>query len=166
MKRKALGRGFQGPRASNVVDAAIQYWTGAQLILTEHQEQAAVVSWALAQKGDLAEAGHIFAIPNGGHRHPAVAVKLKAEGVRPGVPDLFLPVPMKWPGGGARSHGLFVEMKRTKGSRTGKEQRLWHCRLRSLGYAVVVCKGSEAAVRAITDYLHCQLGPEVDVAYN
>ncbi len=35
----------------------------------------------------------MFAIPNGGERHAAVAAKLKAEGVKPGVSDIMLPVP-------------------------------------------------------------------------
>jgi hypothetical protein len=29
----------------------------------------------------------IFSVPNGGHRHPAVAAKMKATGVSSGVPD-------------------------------------------------------------------------------
>ena len=35
----------------------------------------------------------IFAIPNGGKRHIGTARKLKAEGVRSGVPDIFLACP-------------------------------------------------------------------------
>jgi hypothetical protein len=34
-----------------------------------------------------------FAVPNGGKRHIAVATKLKAEGVNPGVPDLVFVIP-------------------------------------------------------------------------
>lgn len=35
----------------------------------------------------------LHAIPNGGERHGAVAGKMKAEGVKSGIYDLFLPVP-------------------------------------------------------------------------
>ena len=52
----------------------------------EHQEQKTLIKWCEYK-------GHpynlIFAIPNGGQRHKAVAAKLKAEGVKSGVPDLF-----------------------------------------------------------------------------
>lgn len=33
--------------------------------------------------------GLLFAVPNGGHRHPATAKKLKAEGVVAGIPDML-----------------------------------------------------------------------------
>jgi len=35
----------------------------------------------------------IFAIPNGGKRNRIEAAKLKRQGVKPGVPDIFLPAP-------------------------------------------------------------------------
>ena len=53
--------------------------------MSEHLEQCAVFDFARY-------AGiRLFAIPNGGHRHKAVAVKLRAEGVCAGVPDLMVP---------------------------------------------------------------------------
>lgn len=48
-----------------------------------------------------------FAVPNGGARHIRVAAKLKAEGVRPGVPDLCFVLP-----GG---HFAGLELKSEKG---------------------------------------------------
>ena len=59
----------------------------------EHESQVAVINWCRMARKDYPEAQRIFAIPNGGARHVAVAIKLKAEGVRQGVPDLCLPVP-------------------------------------------------------------------------
>lgn len=55
-----------------------------------------------------------FAVPNGGHRHIRTATKLKAEGVRPGVPDLCFVLP------GGRFAGL--ELKSKKG-RLSPEQK-------------------------------------------
>ena len=55
-----------------------------------------------------------FAVPNGGLRHIRVAAKLKAEGVRPGVPDLCFILP------GGRFAGL--ELKSSKG-RLSEEQK-------------------------------------------
>lgn len=48
---------------------------------------------------------NLFAIPNGGQRNKVVAGKLKAEGVRSGVADLFLALPA------GDCHGLYIEMK-------------------------------------------------------
>jgi hypothetical protein len=88
----------------------------------------------------------MFAIPNGGQRHPAVAAKLKAEGVKAGVPDIFL----AWPSG--NYHGLFVEMKVGK-NKPSKLQEEWIAGLFAAGYACVVCYGFEAAKLAVCDYM-------------
>ena len=88
---------------------------------------------------------HLFAVPNGGLRHPKVAAQLKAEGVKPGVPDLVLAM--------ARDgyHGLYVELKK-QGGKTSKVQREWHARLRKAGYKVEVCYGHQDAYEAIENY--------------
>lgn len=118
---------------------------------TEHAEQCAVITWAamLARGRSLQSVAlrNLFAIPNGGHRSKAAAGKLKAEGVQPGVPDLFL----AWPWNGRP--GLFIEMKRAKGGSLSAAQKDWHERLIRDGYAVVTCKGSREAIAAIEDYL-------------
>ena len=112
--------------------------------LTEHQEQCKVIEWA--DKHPIA--GLIFAIPNGSHKSPAMAAKFKREGLRSGVPDLFLPVPRK-----ALWNGLFVEMKRVKGSITSEAQYHWHEALLSMGYQVKVCRGADDAIKVIQEYL-------------
>jgi hypothetical protein len=116
----------------------------------EHQFQAAFVKWCDMQSGDLAPARKIFAIPNGGSRHMLEAVHLKQEGVRAGIPDLMLPVPIP------PYHGLFIEMKSSTGSET-KDQRERIEALRQDGYAAVVCKSTDEAIRRITEYLRGRL---------
>lgn len=107
---------------------------------SEHDEQVAFIRYC-----DTVGVP-VFAIPNGGHRHKATAGKLKAEGVRAGVPDLFVPQGYHvW-------NGLFIEMKTAKG-RTTPVQREWIGYLRSAGYAVAVCHGAEFAIEALNDYL-------------
>ena len=54
----------------------------------EHVEQAALFRWAEFARARLPELTLLHAIPNGGHRHKATAARLKAEGVKRGVPDL------------------------------------------------------------------------------
>ena len=118
---------------------------------TEHEEQVALMEMLEYRKGRYPELGLLFAIPNGGARHVAVAKKLKAEGVKPGVPDLCLPV--------ARSgyHGLYVEMKRVKGGVVSLEQAAWHEALLAQGYHVEVCKGALHAVAVILNYLRMDM---------
>jgi hypothetical protein len=90
-----------------------------------------------------------YAIPNGGHRHVAVAARMKDEGVKPGVPDLCIAIPR-----GSR-HGLYLELKATgtTASAVSKEQREWIARLRTAGYAAEVAHGFEQATQIIEEYL-------------
>lgn len=83
---------------------------------------------------------YIFAIPNGGYRDKATAGKLKAEGVRAGVLDLFLPV--------ARHgyHGIFIELK-TGDNKPSEQQNEWMRKLRAQGYKCEVVW--DQVVRAI-----------------
>ena len=115
--------------------------------MTEHKEQKELIRWAKMLSATLPELELLFAIPNGGERHLLVAKKLKAEGVKAGVPDLMLPVAR----GGY--HGLFIEMKRQNGGRQSKAQRWWKERLKGEGYKAVVCRGCQDAIQTIEDYL-------------
>ena len=89
----------------------------------------------------------LMAIPNGGARTAVTGARLKAEGVRAGVPDLFLAVPTK------SAHGLWIEMKRQKGGVVSDEQKAAKAALEDQGYVCTVCKGWKVARRAISGYL-------------
>ena len=122
--------------------------------LSEHEEQVIVCEWldtaAVLRWPALAVVdGRLpyFAVPNGGKRHIATAKKLKAEGVRAGVPDLAIMVPR------GRRPGLFIEMKVKKGGVHSKAQKAWDVGLYSVGYATAVCKGADAAIETISHYL-------------
>jgi len=114
--------------------------------LSEHTEQRALVEWAGLSAGRRPELSLLFAIPNGGARSKATAGRLRAEGVRAGVPDLCLPVSRRG------YHGLFIEMKMPKRKPTSA-QRGWHEALTEQGYRVDVCEGFEAARDRIEWYL-------------
>ena len=109
----------------------------------EDVEQTLLVRWASHHW--LGE--HLFAIPNGGLRNKRVATLLKAQGVKPGVSDLMLAVPSQ------DKHGLFVEMKRTKGSKISKEQQKFIDARLLYGYEAKVAYGWKHAVEIITEYL-------------
>jgi len=117
-------------------------------VATEHQEQMALIQWAHTQRVAFPELRMLHAIANGGARHPAVAAKLKAEGVRPGVSDLFLAVAKK------PYHGLYIELKRRQGGRLSEEQRAWLESARDYGYAAHVCRGWEEARDVLLKYMN------------
>lgn len=125
---------------------------------TEREEQKALFAWSVAARWQYSEIETLFAIPNGSHRHPAVAAKLKAEGVRAGIPDLFLPCARKRPDGSVL-HGCWIELKRRDGGRVSYEQARWHGTLTRLGYHVAVCRGWESARDAIVAYLNLAPAP-------
>lgn len=92
------------------------------------------------------EVALLYAIPNGGHRHISVAAKLKAEGVKRGVPDLCLPLAR----GG--HFGLYLEMKAQDG-RVRPEQKQWLTALRENGYLTRVAFSDDEAMAELSDYL-------------
>lgn len=118
---------------------------------TESVEQINLFRWAEWQQGAYPELKRLYHIPNGGFRNKATAGRLKAEGVKSGVPDLCLPVPH----GGF--HGLYVEMKRLRGNTTTKDQDDWLGFLKERGYFTAVCKGWEAAAKVILEYIKMPL---------
>jgi len=113
---------------------------------TEHQEQCVVIRWADLHPDPRLKL--LYAIPNGARTSIGTARKLKAEGLRAGVPDLCLPVPV------GNYHGLYIELKRQKGGVVSQEQRDWHWALEDLGHRVVVCRGAEPAISVLSEYLN------------
>ena len=101
---------------------------------SEHLEQVRLVSWFRRSYPSV----RVFAVPNGGGRSMAQGASLKAEGVTPGVPDLFVPA---W--------NLWVEMKRESGGVVSPVQRDWIEYLESIGHRVIIGRGFEDAKRQI-----------------
>jgi len=117
-------------------------------LATEHEEQCAVIDWARWHERLEPRLALLHAIPNAGAgAQKGQAGKMKAEGVKPGVPDLCLPAPT------ADWFGLYIELKRRKGGRVRPDQRWWIDALRSNQYAVHVCAGADEAIRVLKDYL-------------
>lgn len=131
-------------------------------------ERCRVTDWKRRESG-LPEFGcsRIFHIPNGGLRTKSQAAKLKAEGVRAGVSDLFLPVIKVEQGEGELGAricdatgrvicrligGLWIEMK-APGGRESPEQIAFSQEAVSAGYAYSVCWGADEAWAVVKDYL-------------
>lgn len=114
--------------------------------MSEHTEQANLFEWAALQTNVMPELEWLYAVPNGGKRHIAVAAKMKAEGVKAGVPDVVLPAAR----GGY--FGLYIEMK-VDGRKPSKSQKKWLKYLISAGYHAVVCNGFYEAKDMLVWYL-------------
>lgn len=105
---------------------------------TEHEEQVGFLNWFRQRYPSVL----IFAIPNGEKRSISVARRLKAEGVKPGVPDLNVP---EW--------GLWIEMKRREGGRLSADQKDVIRYLEGIGQTVIVGKGAGDASKQVLKFL-------------
>jgi len=126
-------------------------------IPSEHDEAVALMRLVHLHEPQHPILKRLFHVPNGGLRSKASAGKLKAEGVRAGVPDYLLPTDgyarMNGVGPFNRYLGLALELKRRKGGRTSDEQRDWIEWFDDNGWRVAVCAGHERAWAVICEYL-------------
>lgn len=149
---------------------------------SEHAHQVALFAWAAmaqnkgfrvanmwASSGNICNAESnepvqclrwIHAIPNGGSRGDSALSRairggqLKAEGVKTGVADIFLPYPAyPW-------HGLYIEMKKPsqKPKRGGKgglsdSQIEFKNYVQTVGYGYAVCYSWNEAAKVIQQYV-------------
>ena len=126
----------------------------------EDTHQVALIRWSKSQKlpvlgyieFDSMVIDYLYAIPNGGRRNLREAIRLKAQGVKSGVSDLHLALPMYG------KCGLWIEMKKpiVKGQAkpsVSPLQKQWLTRMDKAGYVAVVCFGWEEAKEAILDYI-------------
>ena len=123
---------------------------------TEHAHQRAFFAWLAWTKrlGNFPRADRCFAIPNGGKRDPITAARLKAEGVKAGVPDTFYPVPSLYANAADcefMRHGLFMEFKKDKG-REQANQTDWIAEAIADNYAACTVYSWRAAASAFTCY--------------
>lgn len=127
---------------------------------TEHAHQRAFFAWLAWMKhtGEYPRADRCFAIPNGGKRDPITAARLKAEGVKAGVPDTFYPVPifMNWELGRdwqvVKFAGLWLEFKKPGKGKESDKQTDWIAQALSDGYAACTVYTWQGAAAAFEDY--------------
>lgn len=113
---------------------------------SEAAQQTALFCWAALHINKYPVLELMFHIPNGGTRHKAEAGRLKAQGVKAGVPDICLPV------ASLGYHCLWIEMKAGKNKQSA-EQRKWQDSLTLQKHLVLVAYTWEKAVEYITYYL-------------
>jgi hypothetical protein len=113
----------------------------------EHQEQVKVFAWAHDHETEYPDLRWLFAVPNWiGVRTVKQGARLKAEGRKAGVLDMWLPVRR------AIYPGLAIELK-VQGNRPSAEQQDWIKHLIREGWRVVVAYGSEKAISELEAYL-------------
>ena len=122
----------------------------------EDDEQATLFEWASYHP----KLKWMFAIPNGAHlagdkKARAIQMtRLKKQGLKPGVFDVFLPMPVSRVTG--VYSGLFIEMKRRLvdgPSRVSEDQNEFNRAMSVAGYKCVVCYGADEAIEVIRDYV-------------
>ena len=110
--------------------------------MKESDEQRQLIQWCRGKPWGQ----FLFHIPNESVGGMGWTIRNRQMGMKKGVPDLMLPIPMNhW-------HGLFIELKTDKGQ-TSQEQKRWIAALRLFGYKAVVCHGWKEAKDILEEYM-------------
>lgn len=99
---------------------------------SEHSIQCKAVQWIKQYTPYV-----VYAVPNGGKRNKLEAVRLRAEGVLAGIPDVHIP-----------ALALYIEMKTSIG-KVSPVQKAMHERLRKDGQTVEVCRSVDDVMRVV-----------------
>lgn len=117
---------------------------------TESQIQCAIIDWAHTVKvSSYRLSDFLIKISNEGKRGFFTAKKMKKEGLKKGVSDLFLAFPIR---GNAVICGLWLEIKSKKG-RLSIPQMEWITLMQIVGYQGEIVFSVDEGIQAIKDYL-------------
>lgn len=112
----------------------------------EEQLHRDCFEWVQAHEAIWPILARMFHPANGGARSKGEAGKLKAMGVRPGVPDFLLPFPR------APWQGLAIELKSGEGE-VSATQKDWLSDFREAGYVVGVARTLDEFVDLVERFL-------------
>lgn len=112
----------------------------------EHSQQVALFMWMATVLDKWPSLKWAYAIPNGGQRTKAEALRLVMEGVKAGVSDICLPI------SNSDYSGLYIEMKGMKGKVSEKQSEFLQHVL-SQGFDAVVCYSYREARKVIEMYM-------------
>jgi len=120
---------------------------------TESFEQQWLFVWAKEMAESIPELAMLYAVPNGATTSRQEGSRLKAEGLKAGVPDIVLPV-ARVLDGRLYTH-LYIELKRRDGipSDLSDRQKWWLERLTREGAYATWCRGNHEAQETILNYL-------------
>ncbi len=108
---------------------------------SEHVIQCKAVQWIKQYTPYV-----VYAVPNGGKRGKLEAMRLRAEGVLAGIPDIHIP-----------ALALYIEMKTAVG-KVSPVQKDVHEQLRRDGQAVHVCRSLEDVQDIVSVYMDRKRG--------
>lgn len=128
-------------RVTKTQPRAAQRFSGGSPL--EREEQQILAAW-LDAKGVL-----WFHPPNEGKRKAWIGAKMKAQGLKSGVPDVM--IFEQWydkesPIIDATGFGIAVELKRQCGGNASQAQYDWLMALRKRGWKAVLCYGADEAI--------------------
>jgi hypothetical protein len=107
---------------------------------------------------EVPELAYLHSSGNGARMSIRQAVRQKQSGMKKGVPDIFLPVPMDG------KHGLFIELKAVeKPSSVRPDQERWIAWLIEHDFVAHVCYGAAAAIRVIGGYLDLDRKEQIEL---
>lgn len=113
----------------------------------ESRIQSEVMKWRdLGAAHSFPVLSDLYAIPNGTFTGWQTAKRMKREGVKSGVSDLHLPVPI---GGFA---GLWIEVK-TPDGQLSTEQREWLTRMHGYGHCTALARSTQECVDVLLWYV-------------
>ena len=113
---------------------------------TESDLQKSIIRWSKYSGGAHSELKLLYAIPNGANVSGPNRIRLVAEGLKKGMPDLCLPVPR------GNYGSLFLEVK-TKTGTVKKEQKEIHKMLKDNRNCVRIVRDLFEAIDVIENYL-------------
>ena len=117
---------------------------------SEENEQTCLFRWAEFAEVQYEELKLMYHVPNEGKRSRIAGARLKAQGLKSGVPDVCLPT----------AHGgyigLYIEMK-VKPNKPTENQKQWLRKLREQGHLTAVCYSWEEAKQLIERYIKLPL---------
>lgn len=119
--------------------------------MSEHGEQAAFFDYVRWKSNSNSKYQNIFAIPNAGRRSYGALKYYLAEGLTPGIPDVFVAQPI------LNHSGMFIEFKSSTG-KLSTNQSLHIAKLSSAGYLCVVARNATQAIDVLEKYLDGSLG--------
>ncbi len=112
----------------------------------EDDELCAVFAWASMLEGVYPCLELMYHTPNEGKRSAAGGGRMKAKGLKKGVPDITLPAAR----GGY--HGLYIELKVGDGKPTAEQKKFMRA-LDIEGYFVALAHSAAEAIRLIERYV-------------
>lgn len=119
---------------------------------TEQQEQEAFVAWCRLQGYKVHHSPN--EVGGNSNQMKLRAIKMKKMGTSKGFPDLLVFVPFAGIDDEVDAYQpIAIEMKRTKGSTTSPEQKVWGDILEKSGIPFRICKGCEEAITAVKEII-------------